>query len=383
MTYDRPVTSPRALSEYGRGALLATGFLAFLAIGAVQALYGPAFETFQARFGIDAQTVSWIVSAHFLGSFTTIALSGLLIARFGYRRPLVAANLALALGAFAIALSPTWPLTLLGALLVGLGFGVVDIGTNLLFARSFGVRGAPALNLLNALFGVGAVMGPLLILFFLPSVAWPFAILGVVALSVAGLALRLRDPPPPDTGERLRISFSRVIGFVLFYFIYVAAEVGVASWEPKQLTPRFGEEWAALYVSIYWGAITVGRFIAAPLSARLRPRRLVLGASALAFAAALFTYQPALAPYAYALVGLAFAPIFPTGLIWLQETFPQRAEQIAPIAIAAANLSPVLTSPLIGRSVDRGGVEVIPTLMVGLIGLLLVVTAGLAWRTRS
>ena len=51
-----------------------------------------------------------------------------------------------------------------------------------------------------------------------------------------------------------------------------------------------------------------------------------------------------LAPVAYAVVGLAFAPVFPTALAWLQEVFPQRAERVAPLVIAGANLGPVASA---------------------------------------
>lgn len=378
-----PAMSLRAeLRRPDRRGLLAAGFLAFVVIGAAQALYGPAFPALRARFGVGLEVVGQIAAAHFLGSFAAIALSGALLTRFGYRRPLAWSALALAAGAAALALAPSWPLALAAAALLGIGFGVLDVGVNLLFARSFGAGAAPALNLLNALFGVGAVLGPVLVATLLPRVWLPFALVAAAALVVAALCVRVEDPPAPEAGEALPVRWSRVAGFVLLYFLYVSSEVGVASWETEHLAPAFGAASAARATALYWGALTVGRFVATPLSARVRPRDLVLGASALALVGVALAHVEPWAPWAYALTGFAFAPIFPTSLVWLAEVFPRRAEQIAPIAVAAANLGPVAAVPAIGWAVAASSSARIPSLLAVVVAALLLTVAGLWLRTR-
>lgn len=373
----------RSLVDPSRRTLLLAGFLAFLVVGASQALYGPAFPVLRERFGLNAAEVGLVVSLHFFGSFTTIAFSGVILRRFGYRRTLVAGAAVLAFGAALVAFQVSWVATLAGALAIGLGFGAVDVGMNLLFVRSFREGSAPALNLLNAMFGIGAVVGPIAVALLLPALFVPFMGVAVASVLVGLLMLRVEEPPVLAPGERLPLSWSRVIGFVLIYYLYVAAEVGVASWETEYLTPHFGAERAAAFPAIFWGAMTVGRFLATPLSAWLRPRDLVLGASAVALAAAVVAHWVPAAPWAYAVVGLAFAPIFPTTLVWLERVFPQRAEQIAPIAVAAANLGPVTTAPLIGLSVEATSRSVIPTDIALLCGLLAGVIAFMWLRTRG
>ena len=373
----------RTLADPSRRPLLLAGFLAFLLVGAAQALYGPAFPALRERFGLTPGEVGFIVSLHFLGSFVTIASSGILIRRFGYRRTLVAGSLMMAAGAALVAFQISWGLTLGGALAIGLGFGAVDVAMNLLFVRSFQPDSAPALNLLNAMFGVGAVLGPLAVAFTLPALFPPFFGVAVAAVLVAILMFRVEEPPPLPPGDALPLSWSRVIGFVVLYFLYVAAEVGVASWETEYLAPFYGPESAAAFPAFFWGALTIGRLVATPISAWLRPQDLVLGSSVLAVAAAVVAHSVPAAPYAYALVGLAFAPIFPTGLVWLERVFPRRAEQIAPVAVAAANLGPVATAPLIGLTVEAASPSIIPTDLAILCGLLAGVVGWLWLRTRG
>ena len=270
-----------------------------------------------------------------------------------------------------MALSPSWSLVLASALVVGFGFGIFDVGANLLFGRVFAPQSAPALNILNAMFGVGAVLGPTLVGAFGATALWPFLILAGTSLLVALLSTRLPSPTPYQgkAGGR-RLALGAVSGFALLFFLYVTAEVGVASWEPTHLIPYVGEARAALFTSLFWGALALGRLLAVPISARVPPGRLVLASSILALIAILLAQIVPLAPYAYALVGLAFAPIFPTGLAWIQRVFPDRAELVIPIVIAAANLAPVPTARPIGMVVAGTSSEAIPIIMAVAILLL-------------
>src|SRR5690606_26113586 len=120
----------------------------------------------------------------------------------------------------------------------GFGFGLVDVGFNLLAARAFAPRSAPALNFLNAAFGVGAVIGPLVVAAAAPRFGTAFLVFAGVALMVLVGTLRLPTPAPvPDEGRGLPLVWSQVAGFVVLYFLYVATEVGVTSWETEHLTP--------------------------------------------------------------------------------------------------------------------------------------------------
>ena len=363
-----------------RRVLFASGTLVFLAIGAMQAMYGPAFPAFLARYGVGVGQVGAVVSAHFLGSFVTIAASGFLLVRFGYRRLLLAGATGMTLGAAGVALSPTWGLTLAAALFGGLGFGLVDVATNLLFARWYGARATGALNLLNAAFGLGAVLGPVAIGLLAPRVAPAFLSVAVLSMVAAAFVARAPMPAPLEVPSgALRAPRVPLVGFMVLYFVYVSSEVGVASWEPTYLAPMLGDAHAAFFTGLYWGSLTFGRFVAALVSERFRPADIVLGASLLALGAAWLASVAAVAPLAYALVGFAFAPIFPTALAWLQQVFPQRSEQVTPVVIAVASLGPVLTAPAIGGAVAWLGTVRIP-LVLGVLVLALCIVIALLWR---
>ncbi|MEX2541488.1 MAG: MFS transporter [Trueperaceae bacterium] len=374
----------RLLKTSSRRGLLVTSFLAFVLVGAEQSLYGPAFETFQQRFTLSAASVSLTVSLHFLGSFFTILGSGLLIRRFGYPRLLALSTLIMTLGVAVIGASSSWPLVLLASFAAGLGFGVLDVGVNLLVVRSFAGRIGPVLSVLNAMFGLGAILGPALVAVTVPDVGRAFLAVAALGVVITLLLLRLPEPTAQQAPDPLMgVSIGRAFAFVVIYFLYVSSEVAGASWETTHLTPYFGAVQAATFTSLYWTAITVGRLLAAPISAVVRPGLMVVAASVLALAAALLTQIVPFAPYAYILLGLAFAPIFPSTLAWLHETFPRRAEQMAPLALAGATLGPVVTSPLIGTMVAGLGSDSVPLALSALTAALLLASLLLFFARAS
>ncbi|GFJ94150.1 MFS transporter [Phytohabitans rumicis] len=171
--------------------------VAFVLIGALQALYGPALSAFRADFGISVPAAGLALSAHFVGG-----IAGVL----GYARSpwpgtgkLAASLVAMAAGAAGVALAPTWPLALVAAFVAGVGFGGIDYGCNDMFARAFQRRGSAMLNVLNAHFGVGAIAGPLLIGLLGPD-RYPAIFLGFAAVSLLLLA-GLRGTAEAPTAE--------------------------------------------------------------------------------------------------------------------------------------------------------------------------------------
>src|SRR5690606_17415476 len=103
--------------------------------------------------------------------------------------------------------------------------------------------------------------------------------------------------------EREPGTWGAVVGFVVLYFAYVSAEVGVTSWSTEHLTPAYGLTFAAAMPGAYWGALTVGRLVAAALTARFAPGKVLLVGLSVAVAALVgATYVP-IAPVMYGVVG--------------------------------------------------------------------------------
>ena len=174
----------------------------FVLIGALQALYGPAIPAFRTRFGVSPSVAGLALSAEFTGALAGIVIYHLLRPLAGDRRLLVICYAVMALGASLFAISPQWPMALAASLITGFGSGGIDYGLNRLFATGFGRRSAAMLNLLNAHFGVGAVVGPVLI-GAVGADRFPWLFGGVAAASLL-LIPTLRGVRPDPAHERRR-----------------------------------------------------------------------------------------------------------------------------------------------------------------------------------
>ncbi|MBQ0853416.1 MFS transporter [Streptomyces sp. BH-SS-21] len=364
----------------------------FVLIGALQALYGPSIPALREEFGLSPSAAGLALSAHFVGGVAGVLLFDRLYGRLGNRQILGASYLLMALGAAGFALAPDWPVALASALLAGLGFGGVDYGLNQLFAVGFGHRSTAMLNILNAHFGVGAILGPAVIgavgAEHYPVVFLVFAVVNLPLL----LCLRgVREhAPQPGEGERapggpsvLGRSLGSVLAmFVTLYVLHVGIEAGVGGWEPTHLEAvGYGAGAAATATSVYWLMMTVGRFLAAPLALRHSAQSIVIVSCAGMTVCLLLATIPGLAPYAYAGVGLFIAPIFPTGLPWLNRAAP-RARRAGALVIAASMAGGVVAGPALGKAIEWSGVRAVPLLLGAVSALCLAATLWLVRATR-
>ena len=91
---------------------------------------------------------------------------------------------------------------------------------------------------------------------------------------------------------------------------------------------------------------------------------------------------PALAPFAYAGVGLFIAPIFPTGLPWLNRSVPA-ARRAGALVIAASMVGGVVAGPALGKSIEWSGVTTVPISLLVLTVICLLTTIWLRRTTHK
>ncbi len=375
-------------------AAVVASCVGFVLIGVLQALYGPAIPAFREEFGLSPSAAGLGLSAHFIGGVAGVLLFDRLYGRIGNRRILAGSYLLMAVGAAGFALAPNWPVGLAMALLAGLGFGGIDYGLNQLFAVGFGRRSTALLNILNAHFGVGAILGPVLIA-AVGSEHYPAVFLGFALANLPLLlclrGVRDRAPQPADAARReagggsvLGRSLGSVLAvFVSLYVLHVGIEAGVGGWEPTHLeTVGYGAGVAATATSVYWLMMTVGRFLVVPIALRFSAQSIITVSCAGMTVCLLLAAVPGLAPYAYAGVGLFIAPIFPTGLPWLNKAAPQ-ARRAGAVVIAASMVGGVAAGPALGKVIEWSGIRAVPLLLCAVSALCFAATLWLTRATRS
>jgi fucose permease len=296
----------------------------FLLMGALAGAYGPLLEHLSRRFEISLPLAGGIFTAHFAGALVGVFVSMWGMERITGRLSIWVALGFLGLGCAGVAVAPSWPTFLAAVFVVGLGFGGLDLGLNQLVAHSEGPRRSAVLNGLNGAYGFGAVAGPILISRFgqehLPLLYGGAALLAVAFVpAVAGIRGRL-----PVARRTSRYRPGALVGLFLVAFVfYVGLETGVGGWMTSHLESvgRQSLEAASL-TSGFWLAMAVGRLLAVLIPDTVPPSVVVISGSAISSISLLIALNGSAAPIAYIVTGLAIAPVFPTGLVWLAKLRP-------------------------------------------------------------
>jgi fucose permease len=384
------------VTKRSKALLVGLAYLAFVSIGLPDGLLGVAWPSVRAYFGLPLDALGQLLVAYTLGYLASSFGSGRVLTRASVGGLLAASCLATAAALFGYAITPSWwPMVALGVL-AGLGAGAIDAGLNTFAATHFSAR---SVNWLHAFYGVGATTGPALMTTVLGmGRPWQlgYAIVGTWQLALAGaFALSRRSWPPaavesgdaraaraapPSNGATLRLPATWAS--IALFFVYTGLEAAAGTWTYSLFTEGRGipASTAGMWVSVYYGALTVGRFLSGFVVAHVPIRSMLrVCMSSIALGAALIWLDvvPGASFAGLALVGLAAAPVFPS----LIATTPERLgeEHTANgvgYQIAGAVLGQSLVPALVGIAADGFGLEIVGPSLLGLAIVLLVGSGG-------
>jgi MFS transporter, FHS family, glucose/mannose:H+ symporter len=354
---------------------IAGAFGASLMIGALTSFYGPLLPYLETRFGVPRTTAGAVLGADFGGSLAGVSWAIWGARGLAERSRLLIALAAVVVGMAGVVAASRWWFLLAGVALGGAGFGILDFSLNRLFAAAFDQGRGAMLNVLNALFGVGAVIGPLLVAVLARRhMSWLFAGTALVAIAIAPLIARIGTVPaapgdraPAAAGEpaagRYRLS-RRAWFFIAAYLLYLGVEGGVSGWAATHLKALgYSSAFADATTSAFWLCLTAGRFLIAPVTLRVSSRKIVLTGIGATAVVLLFALAKPAAPYAYALAGLTLGPVWPTGLAWLSESDADSGA--AGYLIAASMLGGAVLPYSTGWIIQQTGVRATPAVVAG------------------
>jgi MFS transporter, FHS family, glucose/mannose:H+ symporter len=316
----------------------------FALMGTLGAAYGPLLEHLAHRFAISLPLAGASLSVHFTGALLGVLVSMRAMEKISGRRSVTAGTACLALGCAGVALAPSWPAFLAGVFVIGIGWGSLVIGLNQLVAHSEGRRRSALLNALNGAYSAGAVASPILIASYGQAhLALLYAGAAAIAVALipaaAGIAGRLPVGGGPASRPGLLIGI-----FVCAFALYVGIEAGTGGWMTSHLESVGVQSGAAAALtSVFWLALAVGRLLITLVPASVPEAAIVLTGSGVATVTLLAAWLGIAPPWAYILTGLALAPIFPTGIVWLARLRPGDARATSwlfPAATAGGAVGP-------------------------------------------
>ncbi|MBX3064374.1 MAG: MFS transporter [Anaerolineae bacterium] len=312
-------------------------YAAFIAIGVCVTIFGPAKDILTQRFGLPLKDGGNFISLHYIGAVIGIVVTGSLLDKVNARYLLVGGTLLMGIGLLVLTQAQSLWLAYASMVVIGLGYGALDICPNLVVASLNTERASIALNILNIMWGIGAALGPQVANFALSqqNINIAFLLTGTFSLALAipfafaSLEPRHRTQGTEDSTAIGAISMWSLIPFVLLIFVYVGAENGFGQWLFTEVTnvTRSTDSVATLATSLFWGGLTVGRVVASLLLRRISDETLLMGTTLLiAISAALLIVLPGVESIALIsafLVGIGCGPIFPTSLAILNRRFPR------------------------------------------------------------
>ena len=308
----------------------------FILMGAVTSLFGPLLESFTHRFHLSLPSAGAALSVYFVGASVGVLPGWLGLKRVDGRVVLTVTLTAIALGAAGAALSHSWTLFLLSVLLIGLGFGALDLALNTLLTRTNAVGRAHRLSVANAGYGVGAVICPLVIIGLGPrNFPTLFAGLCVIALLLS-MSNRGIIAPPQVAAPGIDLPGAKshrrpiLVTFVFAYIFYTALETGASGWMATQIHGvGYSESIGSVVTAGFWTGMALGRSLGGPLHRRFAEQKLVLGGLCLAIAVCLIALADPVAPFAYPVLGLIIASVFPMGLLWYTLLCPSDSDGLS------------------------------------------------------
>lgn len=375
-------------------ALLVIIYLAFVSLGLPDGVLGVAWTTMRLDLNQPLATVGLLTLVLTVSSGTCTLFSAYLLSKLE-TGPLVMASgflTGLALLGFSIAPSFGWLLAL--AIPLGLGAGAVDAGLNHFVAAHYSSR---HMNWLHGCWGIGATLGPLVMgALLLRPQGWQsgYQTLALLQLSLAvvlWLALPLwkleRAKHPDDAASELAQSTLKPVTTLatwlapLSFLLYVSAETATGLWAASILVQerQVSAVTAGLGVSLYFGAITAGRFGTGLVANRLGNRRLIrLGVCVALVGAAIFSIpdqSTLVSMLSLVLMGLGCAPIYPSMMHETARRFPaKKVSTVIGRQIALSYLGGATIPAACGLLAGYLGLVAVMPVIVGLLLLMLMVT---------
>ena len=377
--------------------LLGLVYLSFISIGLPDGMLGVAWPAIRLQMDQPLAAVGEITITMTACSAASSLLAASIVRRIGTGAVVAGSCLLTALGLLGFSVAPSFGWLVALAIPMGLGAGAVDASLNHFVSAHYSSR---HMNWLHGFWGVGATTGPLVMgLALAGSGGWTAGArsmglmqLGLALLLFATVSLWSRETAqaptdadrPGQPSADLNPPPAAMWLAPLCFLLYVSAEMGTGLWAASILVTDRGLAAgdASVWVSLYFGSITVGRFLVGLVANRMGNRKLVRLGIAVAMTGALLFALPgafgAVSPAGLVLMGLGCAPIFPSLMHETVRRFPTEAvRQLIGRQMTCAYIGSSVVPAAFGLVATWAGLQTVMPVVVVLFLVLLLVTSRL------
>lgn len=369
--------------------LLCLIYIAFISLGLPDSLLGSGWPVIHEDLNVPVSfmgIISMIISG---GTIVSSLFSHALTKRLGTRIVTVISVFLTAVALLGFSFSDRFWMLIVFAIPYGLGAGAIDAALNNYVALHYSSK---HMSWLHCFWGVGTIVSPFIMSYALANSDWNngYRIVGLIQIGIG--VLLLATLPVWKVNKKAQTEEQKSIGllgalkikgvpFLLIgFFAYCAAEATAMYWASTYFVEAKGisAEQAALFASLFYIGITVGRFISGFVADKLGDRKMiVIGTCVLAcgILALLIPAPPALSLAAFVVIGFGCAPIYPCIIHSTPNNFgAENSGAIIGIQMASAYIGSTFIPPLFGLLGNLVGFSVMPVYLLLFVVLMISMT---------
>jgi len=304
-----------------------------------------------------------------VASTLAVALSGVLVARWGFRFAIMTGLLVMAAG---VALLLTGP-KLMGIVCIaayGAGLGLAVPAANLVVAEVNPRRRSAALNVLNFCWSAGAVACPFLVAGAVKSQRVPALLAAVagfallVAIAIATLPSSVVEPAvvadKAGKGPTIDWKHPALMVMAALFFVYVGTENGFGLWVASYAKSlgTLTTTMSVMTPSFFYAALTLGRWVAPVVLRVIDEVRLAqagIVVACLGMAGLVLSHALAGVVASVCVAGFGLASVYPITISMLSREFGTAASRVGSLMFTMANLGGSCMPWLVGASSNQLG----------------------------
>ena len=346
-------------------------FGVFLVVGLSFGLVGPSISLLAEQTNTSLASIGIVLVTYGFG----YVLGTQIFARGydrGYGNRLIGSALLIAASSFALVPFVSMRIVLaIVFLMFGTAVSTSDVGCNTLIVWELKDRVGPRLALMHTMFGVGAILSPLIVRAsdeIRGDAAIAYWVASAAIATVATVVLLHRAPLDPHLEKReteIDISKKQIALIVMFFLAYVALEVVFVTWiYTYGIKTGLSKNESAILTSSYWIGFMIGRFATVFLARKSHGILFIQLGALLNIAACLVLYlqiDSLLLPCAI-IYGIAAAPQFPLMFGFIGNRTSLSGKMTARI-VGTAGVSSTTLPWLAGQFLERVGSWTFPTFL--------------------
>lgn len=370
--------------------LLVLIYIAFISLGLPDSLLGSGWPVMHEELGVSVAfmgIVSMVISG---GTIVSSLLSDKLTRKLGTRLVTVISVILTVIALFGFSFSDRFWMLIVFAVPYGLGAGAIDAALNNYIALHYKAK---HMSWLHCFWGVGTIVSPFIMGFALTNLTWKYGyrIVGFIQLAIA--LLLLVTLPVWKVNKKTELKEQKSVGLIgalkikgvpfllIGFFAYCALEATAMGWASTYFVEVRGVEAdrAAIFASLFYIGITLGRFISGFITDKLGDRKMiVIGTCILTAGIACVlipvnSYIPALV--GFIVIGLGCAPVYPCIIHSTPNNFgAENSGAIIGIQMASAYLGSTFIPPLFGLLGKAIGFSIMPVYLLVFMVLMIVMT---------